>query len=110
MENEYLFVFGYEDPSERRSNVDHDTDFESSAAVRIIAPDAARALDWGREIAERFVATLYSDSTVSWKGNNFAAWIENEPDEHLRKHWDSIPVVRIGEHPSPEALAPGAEA
>jgi hypothetical protein len=110
MEKEHLFIFGYEDPSERRSNAEHGTDFESSAAVKIVAPDAAKALEWGREIAERFVATLYEDATVSWKAGNFAAWIEKDPDEHLRGQWDSIPVVRLEEHPSPERLAPKTRA
>jgi hypothetical protein len=101
---EYLFIFGYESPDERRSNAEDGTDFESSGAVRIAAGDEAQALAWGNEIAERFVATLYGDSNVSWKKDGFAAWIEDEPDQHLRERWAEIPVVQVGEHPPVESL------
>jgi hypothetical protein len=100
MESEYLFIFGYEDPAERESNDSQGTDYESSGAVRIIAADEKQALSWGREIAERFVATIYRDPTVSWKQLGYAAWIEEHPDDHLRQHWNDIAVVRVGEHPS----------
>ena len=32
----HLYVFGYEPPEERESNVNHGTDFESSRAVLIV--------------------------------------------------------------------------
>lgn len=67
MMTEYLFIFGNENPTEAKTNTDSETDFESSMALRIVAPSEAEALAWGNEIAEWFVATLYRDATVSWK-------------------------------------------
>ncbi|HEY2155304.1 MAG TPA: hypothetical protein VGH33_06715 [Isosphaeraceae bacterium] len=48
---DFLFVFGYESPEERRINQVQGTDFESSAAVWIDAPDEAAALQAGRSYA-----------------------------------------------------------
>jgi hypothetical protein len=101
---EYLFIFGYENPAEAKANAESETDFESSMAVRIVAPNEAEALAWGNEIAEWFVATLYRDATVSWKKGGFAAWVETEPDDHMRQRWTKIPVVRVGEYPAMDKL------
>jgi hypothetical protein len=102
MSKKYLYNFGYEEPSERRSNVEAGTDFESSAAVYVIADNEEQALEWGHEISERFVCLLYRDDRISWKNDGFAAWIEHDPDQLLGDSTDSltkIPVVRRGEYP-----------
>ena len=102
MSRKYLYVFGYEDPDERRSNTEAGTDFESSAAVFIVAESAERALEWGREISERFIRLLYNDDSISWKDEGFAAWIEHDPEQFLRgSSYDrsEIPVVRWGDYP-----------
>jgi hypothetical protein len=98
-EAEYLYVFGYETPDEARSNQTMSTDFESSAMLRILAKDEAAALEWGREVSEQFVKVLFGDSSVSWKRDGFACWIEDTPDESTRSQWSSIPVVAVGEFP-----------
>ena len=99
MGKEYLFIFGYEHPAEHDANADQGADYESSGVVRIIAADKLEALNWGREIAENFVAQLYRDPTVSWKSLGFAAWVEEHPDDYLRQRWSEIPLVRVGEFP-----------
>jgi hypothetical protein len=108
MEKEYLFIFGYEDVEEKKANDAQGTDFESSAFVRIVASGEQQALEWGREIADHFIARLYGDPTKSWKREGFAAWIEQSPEEHLRQSWETIPVVRVGEYPPQGALEPRA--
>jgi hypothetical protein len=109
MISEYLFVFGYESPSERESNRTAGTDQESMAMVRILAADEAQAMAWGEEIAERFFSLLHQDSGLSWKQAGFASWIESEPDEYIRQHWATLPLVRLGEYPMDlMAIAPSA--
>jgi hypothetical protein len=106
MEREYLFIFGYESPTERESNRTLGTDYESTGMVRILAADEVQAKAWGDEIAERFVSLLHQDPALSWRQMGFAAWIEPEPDEQLQQHWDALPLVRVGEYPSdPMAVA-----
>jgi len=102
MSKKYFYIFGYEKPSERCSNVEAGTDFESSAAVYIIADDEQQALEWGHEISERFVCLLYKDDHISWKSDGFAAWIECDPDQLLAGSVYSlteIPVVQHGKYP-----------
>lgn len=97
---EFLFMFGYESPNEHESNRTTGSDFESTGLLRIVASDEQHAKAWGEEVAERFVSMLHRDPALSWKQKGYAAWIESEPDEHLRKRWGSLPLVRVGEYPS----------
>jgi hypothetical protein len=69
----FVFRFGYESPEQSAANAAHGWDDESSQWVVIDAPDAAAALAWGREIAERFVQEL---GAGSWITGTFAHWIE----------------------------------
>lgn len=69
----FVFRFGFESPVERDSNERYGTDFESSQFVVIEAPDEAAALDWGCEVAERFVQQACG---VSWRAGEFARWVE----------------------------------
>lgn len=105
MINEYLYIFGYEAPSEKASNRDVGTDFESTGMVRILSLTEDSALEWGRELSERFVASLYANESVSWRSQGFASWIEQSPDEHIRSQWSSIPVVQCGEIPDTDTLS-----
>ncbi len=99
MEREYLFMFGYESPAERESNRAAGTDYESTGMLRILAADEEHARAWGEEVAERFFSLLHQDPGLSWRQIGFAAWIEPEPDEHIRQHWAALPLVRLGEYP-----------
>jgi len=46
MSHEFLYVFGYEDPTDRQVNSDLDTDYQSSRVIRILARDEEEALEW----------------------------------------------------------------
>jgi hypothetical protein len=109
MAKEYLYIFGYEDPSERQANSERGTDYESSEAIRIIAENQAEALDWGKEISESFIQYLFGNDQISWKNERFAAWIEINPDHYLRDHWETLPRVNVGEYPDFQALVKQAE-
>ena len=69
----FVFRFGYETPALAASNAHGGWDDEFSEYVVIDAPDEAAALEWGCEVAERFVQGL---SGESWRAGNFAHWIE----------------------------------
>jgi hypothetical protein len=97
---EYLYIFGYEDPSDRKSNMENGTDYESSRMIRILASSEEEALLWGDEIAERYVQSLFGDMKVSWKADRFASWIENSPDAEEKRLWDELQVVNYGEFPN----------
>ena len=99
MSDNYLYIFGYEDPSERKSNSECGTDFESSGHIRIIATDEEEALDWGRKISERFVKYIHGDDQISWKDDGFASWIEHDPDAYVGDQWEKLPKVKVGEYP-----------
>lgn len=81
--NRYLFVFGYESPAERRSNVAHGSDYESSSAVWIRADSRDDALSEGRAYAEQFVAREFrkagESATSHWAASDFAHWISEDP-------------------------------
>lgn len=104
MPKEYLYVFGYEDPIDRKVNSDVNTDYESSEVIRIIADDEQEALMWGREISERFIQYLFKDNEISWKNDGFASWIESNPNEYLCNQLDTFPLVTVGQYPDFEAL------
>src|ERR1700704_6149480 len=55
---DFLFVFGYQSPDEWRTNRAQGTDFESSNAVWIAAPNGEAALRAGSSYAERYVVSL----------------------------------------------------
>lgn len=104
MAKEFLYIFGYEDPIDRKVNSEVNTDYESSEVIRILAEDEQEALAWGREISEKFIQYLFKDSQISWKNDGFASWIENNPDEYLCKQLESFPIVKVGRYPDFEAL------
>lgn len=90
-------------PRERAASIQHDTDDESSAAVWIVADSAENAFAWGEEIAERFVEYLFRNepASPSWRGDRFAAWIEEQPDEQL---YSNQPTVEVGTLPDYQRL------
>jgi hypothetical protein len=96
---EYLYIFGYEDPGDRKSNMENGTDYEGSRMIRILASSEEEALLWGNEIAERYVQYLFGDMKISWKADRFASWIENSPDVEEKGLWDTLQVVGYGEFP-----------
>ena len=79
----FLFVFGYESPSERVINNREGTDFESSKAVWVNADSEEAALQKGRDYAEGFVRQQFQQENMSvypsWAEENFAHWIEHKP-------------------------------
>ena len=74
----FLYCFGFETPLQARNNAQFGWDDEDSHRVWIIAPTEAAALEWGRHISERFVASLFGDPSISWAAGNFAHWIETD--------------------------------
>lgn len=77
--NRYLYTFGYETPHRVAANRENGWDDEDTLSVVVIASSEDEALTWGREISEAFVAKLFRDSSVSWKGMNYAHGVEHHP-------------------------------
>jgi len=97
---EFLYRFGYETPEQAKANAAHGWDDECSEAVFIEADSPSQALEWGREISERFVRRLYGDSSISWLRSDFAHWIEEHPEaEFTADNLATLPHVRYGQHP-----------
>ncbi|HEV2600476.1 hypothetical protein [Sphingopyxis sp.] len=95
-----LYCFGYETPAQFENNARHGWDDEDSAAVWIAAASEEAALDWGRSIAEEFVSFLFKcdgKEGYSWAGENFASWIETDPN--ILAHALEFPAVSVGEMP-----------
>ena len=101
----FLYVFGYETPAQMEANAAHGWDDEDSAAVFIEAESAEEALEWGRQVSERFLSELHGDPSVSWDALGYAHWIEDDPS----KRWSAeglsqVPRVRRGEFPESGCL------
>lgn len=81
----FLFIYGYESPSEWETNRHSGTDDESSGAVWISAKSEADALSAGREFAEQHTASLFAPhpelSFPGWVVADYAYWIEPYPFE-----------------------------
>ena len=93
---EFLYIFGYESPRQRRNNSAHGWDDEDSHGVVIDALDADAALAWGDRIAQRYVALLHNAPEVEWTVEGYASFIE--------KDWNKCPLmdcphVKLGEYP-----------
>jgi hypothetical protein len=91
----FLFMFGYESPDEWQTNARCGTDFESSEAVWIEAPDEQCAIAAGCAYAERFVGDLFRQTRISdfpgWLCANYARWIKHEPSSE----WTTTQIPRI---------------
>ena len=105
----FLFVFGYETPSEREYNMKFGSDLESSEIVFIEAEDAERALEWGKCIAEKFLCALYGSPGVSWRKLGYASYIDqSDPPDFDPASIASAPCVSVGELPDIANLVKGA--
>jgi|EndMetStandDraft_9_1072997.scaffolds.fasta_scaffold157045_1 hypothetical protein len=103
-----LFCFGYESPSQFANNANQGWDDEDSAAVWIKDASDEAVLTWGRAIAESFVPFLFKRAekdAYSWANENFAYWIETDPN--ILAHASELPVVTVGEMPDFTSLSSG---
>lgn len=102
-ESAFLFMFGFESPTEHLWNERNGTDDESSWAVWISAASSDAALAWGQQIAEEFVRQLFEQAGVaprSWTTDGFAHWISDDKSQLDAARLErSIPTVAIGEMP-----------
>lgn len=101
---EYLYVFGYETPNQRRNNADCGWDDEDCGVVSISADSEREALEWGDRIAESFVRVLYDDSNESWSREQYAAGIECT-SSFTKEQLQDIPHVNYGEFPNLQEMA-----
>jgi hypothetical protein len=80
-------------------------DDEGSYAFFIDAASESDALEWGREVSERFVTHLFKrsdwDGTIpSWRGSGFAHWIETEPLKRFSGlALETLPVIQCSNVP-----------
>lgn len=85
----FVFYFGYETPEIADQNDRHGWDLEASQAVVIATIDEQVALDWGCEVAERFLSEKYG---VSWRAGEYARWVEPVASEPQAEILDRIAV------------------
>ena len=95
--HKFLYIFCYKTP-EQMATSDPD---ESSEAFFIEASSADEALEWGREISERFIARLFGNTGTSWKTMGFPHWVESEPfQEYPEETLAQVPMVPCGSFPA----------
>lgn len=100
MKSLYLYVFGYESPSDYAANVASDGDAESTGIFRILAESEDAALKWGWALSKWYVDALFgAHSTMKWDEHNYACWIERNADENLLRLAEKIPVLAEGNFP-----------
>ena len=79
----FLFVYGYESPSEWEANSVHGSDDESSCAIWVNAESEAHANEKGREFAAQHVGELFASypqlQFPGWTACNYAHGIEHRP-------------------------------
>jgi hypothetical protein len=92
----YLYIFRCQTPEQLQAK---DPD-ESSEACFIEAGSVEEALEWGREVSERYVAQRLGEGAVSWKVQGFPHWIEPEPfKEYPEAALRNLQVVSCGNYP-----------
>jgi hypothetical protein len=96
----YLFVFCYQTPEQlARKSVDGFAD-ENSAALFVEADSAELALEWGKEVAEKFMAFLSSGRSEGWKAMGYEGWLEADPDlEYPETILATLPTVAVSSYP-----------
>jgi hypothetical protein len=92
---DFLYIFGYETPRQRRNNSAHGWDDEDSRCVLIAANEAPVAQAWGDRIAQRYCALLHQEPEVDWNTAGYAGFIEVRRDLDI----SCCPRVRVGEYP-----------
>jgi hypothetical protein len=100
----FVFRFGYCTPSQWVANEAHGWDDESSAAFVVEAQTAEDALNWGREVANAFVAQLFeksgTPSSSSWMDAKFASWLDENPERTFSGEFmRGLPTVTFGQMP-----------
>ena len=100
MKSPYLYVFGYESPSDYVANLATDGDTESTGVFRISAESEDSALKWGWILSKWYVDALFGEqSKMKWDEHNYACWIERSADDDLLKLAEKIPVLTEGSFP-----------
>ena len=98
--NRYLYIFGYRTPEQMASASTNENADESSQAVFIEADSGDQALEWGREISDKYVRQLFGAQPMDWKAMNFVHWVESEPQlEYPAVILEKLPVVSYGNFP-----------
>lgn len=97
--NDFLYMFGFETPDERESNDKHGTDFETCRWFRIFAQSEDEALGWGHKLAAWFLGEVYGPEFGDWTPDQFAAWIEHEPDPEMTIDFTTLPLVTTRDYP-----------
>jgi hypothetical protein len=95
----YLYIFAYQTPAQAAFSDPGEAE-EFSAAVFVEAKNPQEALDWGREISEKFVADLFGPGAASWRSKGFDHWVESQPEKEYPPHvLAGVPVVQVGTYP-----------
>ncbi len=105
MKCEYVYVFGYEPPNERRMNDATSWDSESSGYFRIEATSVEEALRWGNELANAYVAHLYGDVEKGrWSRGQYASWLEDDTSDLTHQAAVLTPLLSVGDYPELEKV------
>jgi hypothetical protein len=96
----FCYQFGFETPRMERLNKKDGDDAKALESVWILAESRENALEWGNEIAQRFIQKLFGDPAKSWKAGRFARWVEDafewkDSDKSAKK----MQTVRVGSYP-----------
>lgn len=98
----HLFIFFYETPDQRISNLANGLNEEECMGVFIEADSECAALEWGRRVARGFVTALYEEAGSSpayaWNETDYANWIETNLTARTAPHKLSrLPTLRLGQ-------------
>ena len=98
----HLFIFFYETPDQRISNLVNGFAEEECMGVFIEAETESAALDWGRRVARGYVAALYEEAGSSpacaWNETDYANWIEtNLAERTAPQKLSRLPTLRLGQ-------------
>lgn len=96
---QFLYIFGYATPLQRKHNKAYGRDDENSNGFFIVAENKESAVAWGERVADAYMQLLYNDPGVSLKGLGYGGWIDEEPDDIQKCREDATPVISIGTYP-----------
>lgn len=95
----FLYIFSYQTPQQAAVPNQACPD-ESCHALFIEAESADKALAWGRQISDEFVKRLFSGEGPRWSEQDFAHWVEAEPErEYPAEVLQQLKAVGYGEFP-----------
>lgn len=93
-----FYYFSYETPHQRKNNREHGFDDQDSFGFIIEADSREKIIEWGNQLADKFLQTLYQDSDITISKMGFNYGYIYTLDQSKKPNWE-IREVKFEETP-----------